>query len=74
MGEYFDEHAQLGWGPEARAPGLLVIDQEPGRWVVRQIFDDPEGYHDWGISAEVDLAESDEAGLATIRITDVGMR
>jgi hypothetical protein len=74
MAEYFDEHADLGWGPEARAPGLLVIDEQPGRWVVRQIFDDPEGHHDWGMSAEVDLAESDEAGLAAVRITDVGMR
>jgi hypothetical protein len=41
---------------------------------VRQIFDDPEGHHDWGISAEVDLEESDEAGFAVIRVTDVGMR
>jgi superfamily II RNA helicase len=74
MTEYFEEHAQLGWGPHARGPGLLVIDEQPGRWMVRQIFDDPEGHHDWGISAEVDLAHSDEAGAAVLRITDVGMR
>jgi superfamily II RNA helicase len=74
MSEYFEEHDSLGWGPEARGSGLLVIDEHPGRWVVRQIFDDPEGHHDWGISAEVDLAESDEAGFAVIRVTDVGMR
>jgi hypothetical protein len=39
---------------------------------VRQIFDDPEGDHDWGISAEIDLAGSDEAGEAVVRVTDVG--
>jgi Domain of unknown function (DUF3516) len=39
---------------------------------VRQIFDDPAGDHDWGISAAVDLAASDEAGAAVLRITDVG--
>jgi hypothetical protein len=40
---------------------------------VRQILDDPAGDHDWGISAEVDLAASDEAGTAVLRVTDVGM-
>jgi hypothetical protein len=39
---------------------------------VRQIFDDPDGDHDWGISAEVDLAESDAAGSAVVRVLDVG--
>ncbi len=35
-------------------------------------FDDPAGDHDWGISAEVDLAASDEAGIAVVRVTAVG--
>ena len=30
----------------------------PTEWGVRQIFDDPAGDHDWGISAAVDLAAS----------------
>jgi hypothetical protein len=41
-------------------------------WEVRQTFDDPEGDHDWGISALVDLRASDEAGTAVVRITSVG--
>jgi superfamily II RNA helicase len=69
---YFDVHDEIGTGSEARGPGLLIIDQQPGQWVVRQIFDDPAGDHDWGISAVVDLAASDEAGTAVLRITDVG--
>jgi hypothetical protein len=36
---------------------------------VRQILDDPAGNHDWGISAEVDLAASDEAGEAVVKVT-----
>ena len=48
--------------------------EEPERWKVRQIFDDPAGDHDWGISAEVDLAASDEAGEAVVRVLDVGPR
>jgi hypothetical protein len=59
------KHARLGCSSSTSSPGAGAV---------RQIFDDPEGHHDWGMSAEVDLAESDEAGLAAVRITDVGMR
>jgi superfamily II RNA helicase len=69
---YFGEHDEIGTGPDARGPGLLLIDMRPDRWVVRQIFDDPAGDHDWGISAEVDLAASDEAGSAVLQVTEVG--
>ena len=73
--DYFDTHDELGTGPDARGPKLLVIDEKPedrpGTWLVRQIFDDPESYHDWGISAEVDLAASDEAGTAVVTVTAV---
>jgi superfamily II RNA helicase len=69
--EYFEEHDELGTGPDARGPALLIIEKEAESWRVRQIFDDPEGDHDWGISAEVDLAASDDAGAAVIRITAV---
>jgi hypothetical protein len=69
---YFAEHDEIGAGPEARGPHLLMIEEGRERWTVRQIIDDPAGDHDWGISAEIDLAESDEAGIAVLRITDVG--
>jgi superfamily II RNA helicase len=69
---YFAMHDELGTGPDARGPALLMIEQRPGRWAVRQIFDDPAGDHDWGISAEIDLAASDEAGAAVLRVTGVG--
>lgn len=69
---YFAAHDQIGTGPDARGPGLLVIEEEPERWLVRQIIDDPGGDHDWGISAEIDLAASDEAGTAAVTITAVG--
>jgi Domain of unknown function (DUF3516) len=69
---YFEAHDEIGTGADARGPGLLIIDQRPGSWALRQIFDDPAGDHDWGISAVVDLAASDEAGAAVLAITDVG--
>jgi len=70
---YFEVHDEIGTGPDARGPALLIIDAgRPGQWAVRQIFDDPAGDHDWGIGAVVDLDASDEAGSAVLRITDVG--
>jgi hypothetical protein len=70
---YFDVHDEIGTGPDARGPALLMIDTDrPGQWAVRQIFDDPAGDHDWGISAVVDLDASDEAGAAVLRITGAG--
>lgn len=71
LDDYFDEHDDIGTGPDARGPGLLIITEEPGSWKVRQIFEDPAGNHDWGISATVDLAASDESGTAVVTVTDV---
>jgi superfamily II RNA helicase len=75
---YFEEYGEIGTGPDARGPALLVVDEQPegrpGCWAVRQIFDDPDGDRDWGIAAEVDLTASDEAGTAVIRVVAVGPR
>jgi hypothetical protein len=50
-----------------------VIDDstEPGVWRVRQILHDPEEFHDWAITAEVDLAASDQTGEVVVRLQDV---
>ncbi len=69
---YFDVHDEIGTGPDARGPAMLIIDEGTTAWTVRQIFDDPASDHDWGISATVDLAASDEEGAAVVRVTDVG--
>ncbi|SEH53323.1 Superfamily II RNA helicase [Mycolicibacterium rutilum] len=70
--EYFAEHDDVGTGPDARGPAMLIIEREPDVWRVRQILDDPAGDHDWGFTVDVDLAESDEAGAAVLRLTDAG--
>ncbi len=76
---YFDEHDDIGTGPEARGPALLLVTEGapgtppgPGRWTVRQLLDDPAGDHDWRIDAEVDLPASDEAGEAILLVTAAG--
>ncbi len=71
MDDYFDEHESIGTGGDARGPAMLMITEEPARWVVRQIFDDPAGDHDWGISAEVDLAASAEQGRAVVSVVAI---
>jgi hypothetical protein len=68
---YFAEHSAILTGADARGPALFGVQEEPGRWRVRQTIDDPEGDHDWGISATVDLAASDEAGEAVVHVTAV---
>ncbi len=70
---YFEQHGALGTGGDARGPSMIAITEGPSEWRVRQIFDDPAGDHDWGISAVVDLAASAEEGIAVVRVTDVGM-
>jgi superfamily II RNA helicase len=72
MEPYFELYDDLGTGSDARGPALLIIDEQPGFWSVRQIFDDPAEDHDWGFSARVDLAASDAAGIAVVQVTDVG--
>jgi superfamily II RNA helicase len=69
---YYAEYDEIGTGPAARGPALLHIDAGPTAWTVRQVFDDPEGDHDWGIDAVIDLAASDEIGAAAVTVTAVG--
>ncbi len=68
---YFAEHDEILTGGDARSSKLLLITEGQTEWSVRQILDDPAGDHDWGISAVVDLAASDEEGAAVVRVTAV---
>ena len=70
---YFEQHDEIRTGPNARGPQFLIIETHPDRWEIRQIFDDPAGDQDWGFTATVDLAESDERGEAAVTITTAGL-
>ncbi|MBT8225547.1 MAG: DUF3516 domain-containing protein [Dactylosporangium sp.] len=69
---YYAEHADLGIGPDARGPKMLLVTEHRDRWEARQVFDDPAGDGDWGITAEIDFEASDEAGTAVVRVVSVG--
>ena len=68
---YFADHDDILTGADARNSKLLILTEGPTVWTARQIFDDPAGDHDWGISATIDLADSDEAGEAVVTVTGV---
>jgi hypothetical protein len=76
---YFDEYDQEGdnWplirtDADARGSGMLQLTEGPTEWLARQVLADPAGDHDWGITATIDLAESNEQGVAVVRIVAVG--
>jgi superfamily II RNA helicase len=71
MEGYFEEYSSLSYAADARSPGLLHVEKEPTQWLVRQVFADPNEDHDWGMDAVVDLAASDEAGEAVVRVTGI---
>ncbi|MDR7384340.1 DEAD/DEAH box helicase [Promicromonospora iranensis] len=78
----------VGFGPEARSAALLTILEpgaelpgsaggdsvrvEPGTWWVRQVLDDADSNRDWAITAQIDLAASDEAGEVVLTVLSVG--
>ena len=71
MEAYFAEYDRLGIGADARNPQLLHVTPGEGVWEIRQVFDDPDDDHDWGITATVDLVASDTAGEPVVTVTDV---
>ncbi|WP_460888554.1 DEAD/DEAH box helicase [Promicromonospora xylanilytica] len=78
----------VGIGPEARSAALLTILEpgaelpgsaggdavrvEPGTWWVRQVLDDADANRDWAVTAQIDLAASDEAGEVVLTVLHVG--
>jgi superfamily II RNA helicase len=75
LAPYFAEHGDgetaIGTGPNARGPQLFSVTEESERWLVRQVLDDPAGDRDWGITAEIDLAASNEQGTPAVWVTAV---
>jgi hypothetical protein len=69
---YFSEYDDLGTGPAARGPAFFRVVEEDEVWHVSQILDDPEGDHDWRITAELDLSATDEAGEVVLVVTGLG--
>ncbi len=53
---------------DAAAPDGGPLDGGAGRrWRVRQVLDDPDGFHEWAIVLDVDVDASDAEGVAVVR-------
>jgi superfamily II RNA helicase len=66
---YFEEHDRIDTGPDARSPRMLQVEKTGRIWELQQVIADPEGFHDWRITATVDLAASDEQGELVLDVT-----
>ena len=66
---YLAEHATIGNGPAARNDALfqVAVSDTDRTWRVRQVIDDPEGFHEWAIVLDIDLAASDDLGAPVVR-------
>ena len=71
LASYFAEHASIGTGQPARSADLVAVTEGATEWRVRQVLDDPEGFHEWALVATVDLPASVDAGEAVVRVTGV---
>ena len=69
LDDYYAQHDDIGTGPAARSPNMLLINPSPTAWQVSQIIDDPAGDHDWRIDATIDLPASDEASEVVMTVT-----
>ena len=72
LGDYFEEHDEIRTDADARGPAMLIIEEAGRTWQVRQIIADPEGNHDWSITASIDLDACDEAGELIVHATGFG--
>jgi superfamily II RNA helicase len=68
---YFAAHASIGTGAPARSAAWFQVSEHPGVVEVRQVLDDPDGFHDCVIVGEVDVEESDATGLIAWRTLGV---
>ena len=69
---YLTEYDEVGTGPAARGPAFFAVAEAPDHWVVTQILEDPDGDRDWRVTAELDLAATDEAGELVLVTTGLG--
>lgn len=64
---YYALHPSILTGADARSTAWFGLVEHPERFEVRQVLDDPEGWHDAAIVAEVDLAASNDLGYPAWR-------
>jgi hypothetical protein len=68
---YAEAHDEVLLDADARSNAYFSVDERDEKtahvWHVHQVFSDPEGDHDFGIMADVDLDASQEEGEAVLK-------
>lgn len=76
LDDLYEDHEEIRTDAQARSTDYFSIDQkgESGdhTWKVRQILDDVEGDHDWGIVGVVDLDATQDTGQVVFSAYKVG--
>ena len=76
LDDLYDAHDEIRTDAQARSTDYFSIDQQGESrnhtWKVRQVFDDVEGDHDWGIAGIVDLDATQESGQVVFSSYRVG--
>jgi hypothetical protein len=68
------EHAGVRLDPEARnlRHTHVAPSDDGARWIVQQTLVDPDGFNDWILELEADLAASRAAGEPVLRLRRIG--
>ena len=73
---YAEEHDEILLDADARSNAFFSVDERDEKarhvWHVHQIFSDPEGDHDFGIMADVDLDATQQEGEVVFENYHVG--
>ena len=73
---YAEEHDEILLDADARSNAFFSVDEHDEKarhvWHVHQIFSDPEGDHDFGIMADVDLDATQQEGEVVFENYHVG--
>lgn len=76
LDDLYEDHEGIRTDAQARSADYFSIDQKgeskDHTWKVRQIFDDMEGDHDWGIVGVVDLDATQDSGQVVFSAYKVG--
>jgi hypothetical protein len=66
LDDLYEAHEEINIDAAARSRDFITIDRSDENsehvWRVRQILDDVEGEHDWGIAGTVDLDATQDCG------------
>ena len=72
MAPYWATYPELGTDTDARSAKFFTLVETPETWTIWQRFADPEGDHEWGFTATVDIAAAMDEGAPALRFVSLG--